>query len=82
MIFLAITPAGLADALRTAKADDAVWCGSDAISEADYEMQNHRNLSRFIYALGDRESVADAIGTIEEHHPRQTIWIEAASHNE
>jgi hypothetical protein len=36
MVFLAITPAGLANALRAAKTDDAVWCGSDAITEADY----------------------------------------------
>lgn len=81
MVFLAITPVGLADALRAAKADDAIWCGSDAITEADYAKLEHPNLSRFIYELGDRELIADAIGTIEEHHPAQTIWVEAASPN-
>lgn len=82
MVFLAITPTGLAEALRAAKADDAVWCGTDAITEADYAMLKHPNVSRFIYALGDREMITDAVGTVEEHHPGQTIWIEAASSNE
>ena len=78
MVFLAITPAGLTDALRAARADDAIWCGSDAITEADYARLKHPNLSRFIYELGDRRLIDDAIGTIEEHHPAQTIWVEAA----
>jgi len=77
MIFLAITPSGLTEALRVAGAADAVWCASDAISEKEYEASTARNLSRFIYELGDRELIDDAINTIEEHHPGQTIWIEA-----
>lgn len=77
MIFLAITPSGLADALRIAGTADAVWCGSDAISEKEYEASTARDLSRFIYELADRKLIDDAIATIEEHHPGQTIWIEA-----
>ena len=57
------------------------WCGSGAITEADYATLKQPNLSRFIYDLGDRRLIDDAIGTIEEHHPGQTIWIEAASSN-
>lgn len=81
MVFLAITPSGLADALRVAKVDDAVWCGSDAIAEADYATLKHPNLSRFIYELRDRDLIANAIGTIEEHHPGETIWVEATASN-
>lgn len=77
MIFLAITSAGLDSALRAAKSDDAVWCGADAIAEADYLQAGHPNLSRFVYSIGDPGSVSDAVGTIEEHHPGQTIWVEA-----
>lgn len=55
----AIRPAGLADALRTAKADEAIWCGSDAIAEADYKALDRPNVSRFIYALGDRDLIPD-----------------------
>lgn len=72
---------GLANALLTAKPDDAIWCGSDAITAADYATQKHPNLSRFIYALGDRHLVNDSIDTIEEHHPSQVIWVEAAASN-
>lgn len=51
---------------------------SDAITEADYARRKRPNLSRFIYELGDRRLIDDAIGTIEERHPAQTIWVEAA----
>jgi len=43
--------------------DDANWCGSDAITEDDHAKLEHPNLSRFIYELGDRELIADAIGS-------------------
>jgi hypothetical protein len=76
MVFLAITPAGLADALRSAKPDDAVWCGSDSITDPEYTALKVSNLSRFIYELGDRRLLSDAISTIQEHHPGQTIWVE------
>lgn len=78
MVFLAITPAGLADALHAAGGRDAVWCGSDAITEADYAKLRQPNLSRFIYELGDRCQIDDAVHTIREHHPGQTIWVETA----
>lgn len=78
MVFLAITPAGLADALHAAKVDDAIWCGSDAITDAEYTRSSRPNLSRFIYPLGDRQMIDDAISTIAEHHPGQRIWVEAA----
>lgn len=82
MVFLATTHTALAEVLRSAKPDDVIWCGSNSITEADYLMLKHPNVSRFIYALGDRETTNDAIGNVEEHHPGQTIWIEAASSNE
>jgi len=77
MVFLAITPTGLAQALRAATESDAIWCGSDAISEADYAARQGPNLSRFAYSLEDRVLIDDAVSTIEEHHPGQTVWVEA-----
>lgn len=82
MIFLAITSTGLAQALRAATESaatesDATWCGSDAISEADYAARQWPNLSRFAYSMEDRVLIDDAVSTIEEHHPGQTIWVEA-----
>ena len=80
MVFLAITPQGLADALEVAKANSSsVWCGSDAIGETEYSNRHGTNLSRFIYPLsGQPPSVIEgAIDTISEHHPGETIWVES-----
>ena len=80
MVLLAITPSGLADAMRLAsETESAVWCGSDAVSEADYKARSWPRLSRFIYPLQEASSdtLAGAVGTIEEHHPGETIWVEA-----
>ena len=80
MIFLAITPTGLAEALRTAKPGDNVWCGSDAISEDDYAALPPPKPSRFIYSLTGPDSadiIVGAVATIEEHHPGHTVWVES-----
>ncbi|MCB4787262.1 hypothetical protein LGR64_13350 [Delftia sp. Lp-1] len=79
MIFLAITSTGLAQALRAATENDAIWCGSDAMSEADSAARQWSNLSRFTYSLEDRVLIDDAVSTIEEHHPGHTVWVEASS---
>lgn len=79
MVFLALTPVGLAEALRVrGDKEDAVWCGSDAISEADYDALESANVSRIVYPLQgqDSEVLAEALGTIDEHHPGETVWVE------
>jgi len=79
MVLLAITPTGLVDALRlVAGTGTAIWCGADAISDDDYAKLTHQNVSRFVYGLiGEgQDMLADAIGTIEEHHPNETVWVE------
>ena len=78
MVFVAVSSAGLAEALRRAASDDAVWCGSDTISEAEYAAVRRPGLTRFNYSLADLELDDGAIATVEEHHPGQTIWVEAA----
>lgn len=77
MVFVATTSAGLADALRRTDGDDAIWCGSDTISETDYAQLQRSNLSRFDYSLADLQMDDGTLGTVEEHHPGQTIWVEA-----
>ena len=79
MVFLAITPSGLQEAMKV-RSDKStpIWCGSDAISEEDYGLLRGENVTRFIYPLSGENSdlLADAIETIEQHHPNQTIWVE------
>ena len=79
MIYLAITSEGLSQALRVAGNDDAVWCGADAISETAWAALPAPKCTRFVHELRDLVLLDDALGTIEEHHPGQTIWIEATS---
>lgn len=76
MVFLAITPIGLQDALRTRMAPATpIWCGSDAVSEAEYASLVGANVTRFIYPLrGQPEEVlAGAVDTIEQHHPGEIV---------
>ena len=78
-VFLAISPNGLKEAIELASATgSAIWCGSDAVSEAEYETLQNLSVSRFIYPLQGEsaEVLQGAIYTIEEHHPGSTIWTE------
>lgn len=77
MIYLAITPAGLAEALRAASPSDAVWCGSKAIGEGEFAALKRPGLTRFIHDLEDADRVAAALDTIADHHPGETVWVEA-----
>ncbi len=79
MVFVAITPAGLADALRQAADGDAIWCGSDTISEHEYRLLRRPALSRFNYSLVGPQTTQRAVATIEEHHPGETIWMEVVT---
>ncbi len=79
MVFLAITPNGLNDALRLAQdRATAIWCGADAISEEDYAKLKHEYVSRLVYGLSGESAdvIAGALETIEEHHPGETVWVE------
>jgi len=80
MVFLAITPAGLVEALQLAAPTNApVWCGCDAAPEAELKAIKGRNLSWFNYPLigpENLESLGDAFSTIAEHHPNDRLWVE------
>ena len=79
MVFLAITPEGLQRALQLAGDTGLpIWCGSDAVSDADYGKLAGRNVSRFVYPLrgASAEALQGAVDTIAEHHPGESIWVE------
>lgn len=80
MIYLAITPQGLKNALQcAAEMGVTVWCASDAMTEDEFHAYGESDVSRFNYSLGDasEDVLAGAIDTIREHHPDATIWVEA-----
>ncbi len=77
MVFLAITPAGLAQAFQVASAGDAIWCGAAAITEVDFQASRDGRLTRFDYEVGV-DDLECALDSVREHHPGQMIWVEAA----
>ena len=77
MVFVATSAACLAEALRRADSADAIWCGSDVISDTEYMQPRRPNLSRFDHSLAELQMDDGTLGTVEEHHPGQTIWVEA-----
>jgi len=79
MVFLALTAKGLSDALQVAADPErAIWCGAEAISPDEFQSRKVPGLTRFDYSPGasERESIARALDTIEQHHPGETVWIE------
>ena len=82
MVFLAVSATGLRQAIKLAETQSvSIWCGSDAIGDADYHALSGLDVSRFSYPLlGEPKDVLqDALDTIAEHHPNATIWVEQAT---
>lgn len=78
MIFLAITPSGLADAVKSATEKDHVWCGCDAMPDEQREALRTK-VTVFSYSFTDAKAADDlqgAIWTMEDHHPGHTVWVE------
>ena len=82
MVYLAITRQCLHDLLAVSAVTGVpVWCGSDALSDDEFEQLNQGKITRFNYPLADadRSTFEDALGTIAEHHPGQHIWVESVA---
>jgi hypothetical protein len=81
MVFLALTPAGLFEAIALANGEVPVWCTAEAISESEFSELAAENVTRFVYSTSGPNpmiAVADALETISEHHPGQRVWVEHA----
>jgi len=79
MVYLALTPQGLQEILDTPEAAKMpVWCGANALSEAEFVKLQRSNVTRFTYSFAncDKATIQRAVFTIEEHHPGERIWVE------
>jgi hypothetical protein len=77
MVFLALTPGGLVEALALASGSP-VWCCASAITEAEFAARRSPNLTRFAYFVSSSSScIAEAVVTINEHHPNERVWVES-----
>lgn len=82
MVFLAVTPLGLRQAIALSKrAPLVIWCGADAISESDWDDLSGVDVSRFDYPLAGEppEVIKGALEAIAEHHPQAAVWVEHVS---
>jgi hypothetical protein len=84
VVFLALDAKSAAEAIDIARQNDAaVWVGSDAKPhEEHYRIAAEGvNLTRFSYPLAgaDRSVLEEALATILEHHPGETVWVQRAS---
>ena len=83
-VYLAIDRAAALEAVKLAqKGNIAVWIGSDALSNEEITASRLGgvNLTRFAYPLSYATAgdITFALGTIEEHHPDETIWVQHVS---
>ena len=81
MVFLVLKPESVSDTVRLAKqSGESVWVGSDAITSEEHQdlVRDRVKVTRFSYLLanGTADVVADALATIEEHHPSEIIWVQ------
>jgi hypothetical protein len=81
MVFLVLKPESVSDTVRLAKQrGDSVWVGSDAIRSDEHQdlVRDGVKVTRFSYPLTTAtvDVVADALATIEQHHPSETIWVQ------
>lgn len=80
MVYLALTPQGLQEILDTPEAAELpVWCGANALSEAEFAKLERTNVTRFTYSFAhaDQATIQRALSTIEEHRPGERIWVES-----
>jgi hypothetical protein len=81
MVFLILDPQAVSDTVRLAQqCGHAVWVGADAITSEEHQnfVRDGIEVTRFSYSLANARAdvIADALATIEEHHPSQIIWIQ------
>ena len=81
MIYLAISPRGLHEALQVARlGSDFIWCSAEAITESEFRVRHLPGVTRLAYSpsMFDQVQMERAIDSIAEHHPGESIWIEGA----
>jgi hypothetical protein len=81
MVYLALTTRGARDALIVLrKVEDSIWLNCGVLSKEEIEQlrANGHDVTVFTRPidLADREAILDAVATVDEHHPNETIWSE------
>ena len=80
MIFFATTRRGY-DEYKALNTPSALWVAANVPTDSELSRlrSEGRQATNFNLEIDPRdpEAIADAITTIREHHPGQTIWVES-----
>ena len=79
MVFLATTRRGYDD-YRALNTRAVLWVSAGVLSEEELKhlRSEGRSVTTFAYEVGpnDPELLSEAVATIREHHPSESIWVE------
>ena len=81
MVYLVLEPQAVSETIRLAmQCDCSVWVGSDSITNDEHRDLIHSGakITRFSYPLANAtgDMIAEALCTIEEHHPGEIVWVQ------
>ena len=83
MVFLVLTRAGYDQLVSSTDISGAtLWVNDDVLTRSELEALRKKgvNVTNFTnHVVPGTDDVARAVGTIEEHHPGQRVWIEHVS---
>jgi hypothetical protein len=79
MVFLATTRRGY-DAYMALNQTAGLWISTAVLTEEELRRlrSEGRHVTTFAHAVGtdDPDVLSEAIATIREHHPSESIWVE------
>jgi hypothetical protein len=80
-VFLALTHESALEAIALAKAGEHhVWVGGDALSSDEHALHIARGMKLTLFSRplksANAEAIDEAVATIREHHPSETIWVQ------
>ena len=79
MVFFATTRSAFDSYMQFAEAHAALWVGAGVLSAQELAALRARGMAitdfHHAIAMDDPAALQDALGTIEEHHPGQVVWV-------
>jgi hypothetical protein len=80
-LFFLLDPKAASETIRIAAQTGAsVWLGSDAITAEEHKrlISEGARITRFSTPMANAtpQVIAGALGTIDEHHPNEVVWVQ------
>jgi hypothetical protein len=83
MPYLARTRAGVKEFLAHAGGSRHLWLGKNVLSDEEIELirQQGNSVTVFAHEIESQADVADALLTLQDHHPHEAAWAECKPDN-